>query len=182
MIDYSIQNKKAWEFNAYDFWCRESGAPSERAKKILADPVGALKRYANYFDTYKGIRVANICGSCGKKAVPLAVLGAEITVFDISEDNKRYAEELAEAKTKLVALSNKLTDEDFTSTDVQNLQTFIKEHEELKGASEVETAETRIKMAESILDLCSGNDAALDALLNNTALSENQKKLLRDIK
>ena len=97
MIDYSIQNKKAWEYNAYDFWCRESGVPSERAKKILADPVGALKRYANYFDTYKGVRVANICGSCGKKAVPLAVLGAEVTVFDISEDNRRYAVELAEA-------------------------------------------------------------------------------------
>lgn len=97
MIDYSIQNKRAWEYNAYDFWCRESGAPSERAKKILADPVGTLKRYANYFDTYKGVRVANICGSCGKKAVPLALLGAEVTVFDISEDNRRYAMELAEA-------------------------------------------------------------------------------------
>lgn len=96
MIDYSIQNKKAWEYNAYDFWVRESGAPADRAKKILADPVGALKRYASCFDSFKGIRVANICGSCGKKAVPLAVLGAEVTVFDISEDNRRYAVELAE--------------------------------------------------------------------------------------
>ncbi len=41
--------------------------------------------------------MANICGSCGKKAVPLAILGAEVTVFDISEDNKRYALEVAEA-------------------------------------------------------------------------------------
>lgn len=97
MVDYSIQNKKAWEYNAYEFWVREAGAPGERAKKIAADPVGALRRYAGYFDTYKGIRVANICGSCGKKAVPLAVLGAEVTVFDISEDNRRYALELAEA-------------------------------------------------------------------------------------
>lgn len=97
MIDYSIQNKKAWEYSTYDFWVMESGKPEERAKKILDDPVGALKRYAGYFDTYKGIRVANICGSCGKKAVPLAVLGAEVTVFDISEDNRRYALELEEA-------------------------------------------------------------------------------------
>ena len=110
-----------------------------------------------------------------------AGFGLKFLLEKVQED-RAVAEELAEAKTKLVALSNKLTDVDFTSTDVQNLQTFIKEHEELKGASEVETAETRIKMAESILDLCSGNDAALDALLNNTALSENQKKLLRDIK
>lgn len=41
--------------------------------------------------------MANICGSCGKKAVPLAILGAEVTVFDISEDNRRYALEVAEA-------------------------------------------------------------------------------------
>lgn len=97
MIDYSLQNKKAWEYNAYDFWVKEAGLPADRAKIIAADPVGALKRYAAYFDTYKGIRVANICGSCGKKAVPLALLGAGVTVFDISKDNQRYALELAEA-------------------------------------------------------------------------------------
>ena len=59
MIDYSIQNKKAWEYNAYDFWVKEAGMPADRAKKIVADPHGALKRYANYFDTYKGIRVSS---------------------------------------------------------------------------------------------------------------------------
>ena len=97
MEDYSIQNKKAWEYNAYDFWVNQSGTPSERAKKDVKDPIGMLKRYSEYFDTYKGVKVANICGSCGKKAVPLAVLGAEVTVFDISEDNKRYALETADA-------------------------------------------------------------------------------------
>lgn len=97
MIHYSIQNKKAWEYNAYDFWVKETGIPAERAKKIVADPLASLKRYANYFDTYQGLKVANICGSCGKKAVPLAVLGADVTVFDISADNRRYAMELAEA-------------------------------------------------------------------------------------
>lgn len=71
--------------------------PSERAKEAVKDPIGMLKRYADYFDKYKGVKVANICGSCGKKAVPLAVLGAEVTVFDISEDNKRYSLETAEA-------------------------------------------------------------------------------------
>ena len=97
MIDYSIQNKKAWEYNAYDFWVEHSGTPSERAKKALEDPVKILKKYSAYFDTYSGIKVANICGSCGKKAVPLAILGADVTVFDISEDNKRYALEVAKA-------------------------------------------------------------------------------------
>ena len=97
MEDYSIQNKKAWEYNAYEFWVKQSGTPSERAKKDMENPLGMLKKYSDYFDSYKGIRVANICGSCGKKAVPLAILGAEVTVFDISEDNKRYALEVAEA-------------------------------------------------------------------------------------
>jgi len=97
MIDYSIQNKKAWEWGAYDFWVKEAGIPADRAKKIVADPYAALRRYAKYFEMCKGIRIANICGSCGKKAVPLAVLGADVTVFDISEDNKRYAVELADA-------------------------------------------------------------------------------------
>lgn len=97
MIDYSIQNKKAWEYNAYDFWLKQSGTPVDRAKRDLENPRGMLKRYSDYFDSYDGIKVANICGSCGKKAVPLAILGAIVTVFDISEDNKRYALEVATA-------------------------------------------------------------------------------------
>ena len=97
MIDYSIQNKKAWEYNAYEFWVKQSGTPVDRAKRDLENPIGMLKRYSDYFDTYNGIKVANICGSCGKKAVPLAILGAEVTVFDISEDNRKYALEVATA-------------------------------------------------------------------------------------
>lgn len=97
MVDYSIQNKKAWEYNAYEFWVKQSGAPKDRAKKDLENPIGMLKRYADYFDGFRGIKIANICGSCGKKAVPLAVLGADVTVFDISEDNKKYALEVAAA-------------------------------------------------------------------------------------
>lgn len=97
MKEYTVQNKRAWEYNAYEFWVKQSGTPAERANKVLENPAGMLKRYADYFDTYEDVRIANICGSCGKKAVPLAVLGAEVTVFDISEENKRYALEVAEA-------------------------------------------------------------------------------------
>ncbi|MBQ7845850.1 MAG: class I SAM-dependent methyltransferase [Clostridia bacterium] len=97
MNENSLQNKIAWEYNAYDFWVREAGRPRERAQDILADPLRHLRKYAPYFDTFQGVRVANICGSCGKKAVPLAVLGAEVTVFDISAHNARYATELAQA-------------------------------------------------------------------------------------
>ena len=97
MRDYSRQNKKAWEYSAYEFWTMTSGTPAERAKQDADDPERMLRRYAGYFDSYRGVRVANICGSCGKKAIPLALLGAEVTVFDISEENRRYAVETAEA-------------------------------------------------------------------------------------
>lgn len=97
MKDYSKQNKKAWEFNAYDFWVEHTGTPQERAKKAKQNPVSMLKQYAKFFDNCNHIRVANICGSCGKKAIPLAILGADVTIFDISEENRRYALETAQA-------------------------------------------------------------------------------------
>lgn len=97
MKDYIEKNKTAWEFDAYSFWIKQLGNPKERAKKDVENPEGMLKRYAKYFESYKDVKVANICGSCGKRAIPLALLGAKVTVFDISEQNKRYACEVAEA-------------------------------------------------------------------------------------
>lgn len=97
MRDYSVQNKKAWEYSAYEFWIKNSGTPSERATKDMENPLKALRKYAAYFDSYTDIRIANICGSCGKRAIPLALLGADVTVFDISEANRKYALETAAA-------------------------------------------------------------------------------------
>ncbi len=96
METYRLQNKKAWEYNAYDFWVTNVGSPSVQAEKILADSKGMLKRYVDYFDNFEGVKIANICGSCGKKAIPLALLGAKVSVFDISVDNERYALEVAD--------------------------------------------------------------------------------------
>lgn len=114
MRDYSLQNKKAWEYNAYEFWVNTSGAPSERAMQDVENPIGMLKKYSKYFDTFTGVKVANICGSCGKKAIPLALLGAQVTVFDISEDNKKYALEVAEAAN---------VDVDFEVCDILEIDT-----------------------------------------------------------
>ncbi len=97
MQEYCQQNKRAWEFNAYDFWLRTSGHPTDRAKQDLEDPKKSLKHYYQYFDCFTGIKLANLCDSCGKKAIPLAILGSEVTIFDISEENKRYALEVATA-------------------------------------------------------------------------------------
>lgn len=90
------QNKKAWEYRVYEFWYMKYGTPMELAKQILKDPVVQLKKHKPYFENIKGKRIANLCGSNGRKAVPLALLGAEVTIFDISEENKQYALELAE--------------------------------------------------------------------------------------
>ena len=38
MKDYSEQHKKAWEYDAYDFWVRHEGTPEERAREDVADP------------------------------------------------------------------------------------------------------------------------------------------------
>ena len=97
MQEYVMQHKSAWEFDAYAFWVKHNGTPTQLAQRILADPVKALRKYAAYFNEIRGLRIANICGSCGKKAVPLAVLGAQVTIFDLSEENRRYACELAAA-------------------------------------------------------------------------------------
>lgn len=100
MEDYIQQNKSAWEYDAYNFWVQQNGTPAERAKLDSQNPLAMLKKYSVYFDSFEGSTIANICGSCGKKAVPLALLGAQVTVFDISEDNRRYAVETAEAQTQ----------------------------------------------------------------------------------
>ena len=97
MNDAGRQHKRAWEYDAYNFWVEHNGTPEVRAKEDAENPEKMLRKYAAYFDSYEGIKIANICGSCGKKAIPLALLGADVTVFDISEENRRYAMETAQA-------------------------------------------------------------------------------------
>ena len=97
MNEAGKRHKAAWEYDAYHFWVQHNGTPEERAREDMANPRGMLRKYAGYFDRFEGVKIANICGSCGKKAIPLALLGAEVTVFDISEDNRRYAMETAQA-------------------------------------------------------------------------------------
>ena len=95
MNEQSEKNKRAWEYRAYEFWCKNNGAPRDKANKILENPAACLKTHQKYFEDVQGKKLANLCGSNGRKAVPLALMGAEVTVFDISEENRRYALELA---------------------------------------------------------------------------------------
>ena len=50
MEDYSKQHKKAWEFDAYDFWVRTAGTPEERALKDKENPKKMLKQYLLMLD------------------------------------------------------------------------------------------------------------------------------------
>ncbi len=70
MEEYIAQNRAAWEHDAYHFWVKQSGSPSELAKEMTANPRAMLRKYAQYFESFEGLKIANICGSCGKKAIP----------------------------------------------------------------------------------------------------------------
>lgn len=112
MNEQSEQNKKAWEYRAYEFWHKRDGSPTEKAIQILENPLASLKKHQHHFENVAGQKVANLCGSNGRKAVPLALLGAEVTVFDISEENQKYALELAAAAN---------TSMDYIVTDIYDI-------------------------------------------------------------
>ncbi|MEK4566037.1 class I SAM-dependent methyltransferase [Alkalihalobacillus sp. FSL R5-0424] len=91
------QNKQAWNDESYQAWVKRFGVPTEAAQKIKADPEKPLLTLLPHFGEVAGKRIMNVMGSNGTKAVPLALLGADVTVADFSPGNKRYATELAEA-------------------------------------------------------------------------------------
>ncbi len=97
MKNESIKNKIAWEYRAYEFWHLRDGDPKDKAMQIKKDPFKCLKNHQKYFHNIKDLKIANLCGSNGRKAVPLAIMGAQVTVFDISEENMKYALELAKS-------------------------------------------------------------------------------------
>lgn len=50
MNEQSINNKKAWEYRAYEFWNKRDGAPLDKANKILKNPRKCLKKHKEYFN------------------------------------------------------------------------------------------------------------------------------------
>lgn len=90
-------NKAAWETKAYQAWVRHHGTPSELAQKLQMDPKDPLRYWLKYMGNPSGKKVLNLLGSHGRKAICLALLGADVTVVDISEENRLYANEVAMA-------------------------------------------------------------------------------------
>ncbi|WP_391203439.1 class I SAM-dependent methyltransferase [Psychrobacillus sp. L4] len=88
-------NQIGWNQSAYQAWTNRHGSPKEYAKKLMEKPTDAVSHYLNLIGTVKGKKIANFLGSKGNKAVSFALLGADVTVVDISEENRKYAMELA---------------------------------------------------------------------------------------
>ena len=89
--------KLAWTKGTYDAWLQRFGEPEEVAKSIKKDPLAKITSISKWTGELEGQRVINLLGSHGTKAIAMAKLGASATVVDISEENARYAQEVAEA-------------------------------------------------------------------------------------
>jgi SAM-dependent methyltransferase len=113
MREQAEQNKIAWEYRAYEL--RNIKEPlQETAKEIRDNPKSFLRYHQQYFENIAGKRIANVCGSDGRRTIPFAVLGAEATLFDISEPQLKYASELAE----IVGVKLECVLGDFCETDI----------------------------------------------------------------
>jgi ubiquinone/menaquinone biosynthesis C-methylase UbiE len=88
-------NKEAWSYRAYEFWVNRLGLPNDVAKDMIRQPKTYVRRHIEFLGDVNGKKIVNLLGSCGKMAVPLAILGADVTIVDISEDNRKYAMEVA---------------------------------------------------------------------------------------
>jgi 2-polyprenyl-3-methyl-5-hydroxy-6-metoxy-1,4-benzoquinol methylase len=90
-------NRESWNAERYDAWVRAMGSPEVEARTLVADPAYKVRRLLPHLGEVAGQRICSIQGSNGRVAVAFALLGAEVTVIDFGEDNRRYALELAAA-------------------------------------------------------------------------------------
>lgn len=99
MIEYTIPTefKNTEDYNAYDYFAYKNGEPAERGEKIVRDPAAMLEDFSEYFEDYKGLKIAAISDTDGSYAIPMSCMGAEVTIFGIFEDGKKYALKTAEA-------------------------------------------------------------------------------------
>lgn len=91
------ENEEAWNKETYNAWVKRFGLPKEASEKIKSMPEKKLNILLDKFGDVKGKKIFNLMGSNGNKAVALALLGADVTIVDFSEGNRRYALDLAKA-------------------------------------------------------------------------------------
>ncbi len=90
-------NELAWNQDAYDAWVQRFGTPQEAGARIQKDPEARLGSLYSYLEPLIGKTVINLLGSHGMKAIAMALLGAKVTVVDISRENAHYAGAVAQA-------------------------------------------------------------------------------------
>jgi 2-polyprenyl-3-methyl-5-hydroxy-6-metoxy-1,4-benzoquinol methylase len=90
-------NKIAWETKAYQAWVQKYGTPDELAAELKLKHNHYLRYWLKYLGDPAGKRILNLLGSHGRKAISLALQGADVTVVDISEENRLYATQTAKA-------------------------------------------------------------------------------------
>lgn len=122
MVEYTIPTefKNSEDYNAYDYFVYKNGEPAERARKIAADPAAMLTDFFDCFEDYKGLKIAAISDTDGSSAVPMACMGAEVTIFGIFEEGKKYALKTAEAAG--VSINYEICD--FLETDKRFFDSF----------------------------------------------------------
>jgi 2-polyprenyl-3-methyl-5-hydroxy-6-metoxy-1,4-benzoquinol methylase len=97
------RNRDAWNAERYDSWVKAYGTPEAQARTLVADPRHTPRRLLPHLGDVRGKRICNVQGSHGRVAVSLALLGADVTVVDFAEENRRYAMALAAAAGVTIA-------------------------------------------------------------------------------
>lgn len=75
----------------------KNGEPEVFGKKLAKNKAAALEEFSGYFDNYEGMKIAAVSDTDGSYAVPMALMGADVTVFGVSADGRRYALKAAKA-------------------------------------------------------------------------------------
>ena len=86
-------NKKAWDFDSYDFWVKKYGTPEVMAENIKTNQDDIFYKYQPYLGDVINKDIVCVCDSCGRLANSLAFHGANVTVFDNSIMGEKYATE-----------------------------------------------------------------------------------------
>jgi len=95
--ELSRTNQTAWNSDSYAAWVNLYGTPAEVANTLRGNPTYKVRRLIDHLPAIENLKIANPLGSHGRMATALALLGANVTVFDISESNAKYRLELSEA-------------------------------------------------------------------------------------
>ncbi|BCB03711.1 class I SAM-dependent methyltransferase [Bacillus sp. KH172YL63] len=94
--EMSRVNGIGWNQGAYAAWVKRYGVPEEYAEILKGNPQRKVSHYTSYIGDVRGKKIAHLLGSKGNKAVCFALMGANVTVVDLSVENKVYAMALAD--------------------------------------------------------------------------------------